>query len=75
LQQQTNVYFVSTKFQVCQQLLSIVTLHATTMCHAHRDEPCNVPLCDQLRRSGVGFLDPRHVERHVERHAGPAQHC
>lgn len=38
--------------QVCQQLLGIVTKHATQLCRVEQDQPCPVPLCDGLRRSG-----------------------
>ena len=38
--------------QVCQQLLGIVTKHATQLCRVEPDQPCPVPLCDGLRRSG-----------------------
>ena len=45
------------KCLVCTQLLDIVTKHATLFCRAGAGKPCPVPLCDDLRRSGLRGLE------------------
>jgi hypothetical protein len=49
--------------QVCQQLLAIVTKHATQLCKVEPDLPCPVPLCDDLRRSGLRGLEIIHEQK------------